>query len=72
MSTGTEMESGGVALMRRLPIQYASASPNAIASGSKAQMMYFVEDAKHDIGVLLKEIERLKTEARAAIESKAG
>ncbi len=38
--------------MKRALAQYEGCSPDAIASGSKAQMMYFVEDAKADIAQL--------------------
>lgn len=48
--------------LRRKPEQYAGASPKAIAAGSTAQMMYFVEDAQADIATLLGEIDRLTRE----------
>lgn len=38
--------------MRRSLERYQLCSADAIASGSKAQMMYFVEDAKADIATL--------------------
>lgn len=38
--------------LRRSLATYQACSPNAVASGSKAQMMYFVEDAKADIATL--------------------
>ncbi len=39
--------------LKRQPVQYEGCTPKAIASGSEAQMMYFVEDAKADIATLL-------------------
>jgi len=41
-----------MAPLRRTLSQYAGCTPNGVASGSKAQMMYFVEDAKADIAAL--------------------
>lgn len=54
--------------LRRKPEQYAGASPKAIAGGSTAQMMYFVEDANADIATLLAGIERLTKERDEARE----
>jgi len=55
--------------LKRKPEQYAGASPNAIASGSKAQMMYFVEDAKSDIAALLDHIEALRKALEPFVEA---
>lgn len=41
-----------MAQLRRPLSQYAGCTPNGVASGSEAQMMYFVEDAKADIASL--------------------
>lgn len=38
--------------LRRPLATYQGCSPKAVASGSTAQMMYFVEDAKADIATL--------------------
>jgi hypothetical protein len=43
--------------MRRKLDQYSNCSPTAIAEGSRAQMMHFVEDAKADIASLAKALE---------------
>lgn len=53
--------------MRRALEQYASCSPDAIASGSKAQMMYFVEDAKADIALLAEQLDDARLERDEAI-----
>ena len=58
--------------LKRKPEQYAGASPNAIASGSKAQMMYFVEDAKSDIAALLDRIESLEKALERIAEGNLG
>lgn len=41
-----------MATLRRSLERYEGCTANAIASGSKAQMMYFVEDAKADIATM--------------------
>jgi len=41
-----------MAKLRRTVATYEACTPNEVASGSKAQMMYFVEDAQADIGAL--------------------
>ena len=41
-----------MANLRRSLESYQGCAANAVASGSKAQMMYFVEDAKADIDTL--------------------
>lgn len=46
--------------MKRSLDRYAGTSPEAVASGSSAQMMYFVEDAKADIAVLAAENQSLR------------
>jgi hypothetical protein len=38
--------------LRRTVATYGACSPNEVASGSKAQMIYFVEDAQKDIAAL--------------------
>jgi hypothetical protein len=38
--------------------QYEGASPKAISNGSVAQMLHFVEDAKHDIALLASTLDR--------------
>ena len=54
-------------ILVRNPSQYAQCSPKAIAEGSIAQMLHFVEDAKKDIVSLSHEVGRL-TEERDRIE----
>ena len=58
--------------LRRTLASYEACKANPIASGSKAQMMYFIEDAKADIATLATaleasqaEVERLKQERDA-------
>jgi hypothetical protein len=46
--------------LKRALSQYEGASPNAIASGSTAQMIFFIEDAKHDIAALASELQRTR------------
>lgn len=41
-----------MAKLRRTLASYQGCTANAVATGSKAQMMYFVEDAKADIASL--------------------
>lgn len=62
----TEPQAEGPALARPLA-SYAACSPDAVASGSKAQMMYFVEDAKADIAKLAATIATLRRERDEAI-----
>lgn len=47
---------------------YAGCSADAIASGSKAQVMYFIDDAKADIATLADENERLRAELNECAE----
>jgi hypothetical protein len=46
--------------MRRDPSQYANCSPDAISQGSQAQMRFFVDDAKHDIALLVARVAELE------------
>lgn len=48
--------------LKRKLTQYSNCSPDAIAQGSSAQMMYFVADAKHDIAILSARIEAQEAE----------
>lgn len=45
--------------MRRNPDSYKHCKPEAVASGSEAQMVYFVDDAKADIEALLEVVEAM-------------
>lgn len=42
--------------MRRSPTRYANLSPRAVADGSHAQVMYFIEDAQADIATLVEDL----------------
>lgn len=53
--------------LRRTVATYEACSPNAIASGSKAQMMYFVEDAQKDIGTLADTLTELREAAKRVL-----
>lgn len=67
-SPGTERGMPTPGLRRSLE-QYAGCNPHAVASGSKAQMMYFVEDAKADIATLARELLSCRTVAPTMLEA---
>lgn len=46
--------------LQRTLEQYANCTASGVAGGSKAQMMYFVEDAKKDIATLAEERDRIE------------
>ncbi len=48
--------------LRRTLASYEACKANPIASGSKAQMMYFIEDAKADIATLATALEGSQAE----------
>ncbi|WP_173931352.1 hypothetical protein [Chelativorans sp. Marseille-P2723] len=75
--TDTTPDYAGLNLRRKLS-QYHGAAPKAIADGSRAQMIFFVEDAKHDIATLdafirtllerNKELERERDDWKARVQ----
>jgi len=46
--------------LQRTLEQYANCTASGVAGGSKAQMMYFVENAKKDIATLAEERDRIE------------
>ena len=64
MTLDAAEKAGVPVVLVRTAQSYRDCQPNAVASGSKAQMMYFVEDAKADIATLLSTLDT----ARAEIE----
>ena len=58
--------------LRRAVATYEACSANEVASGSKAQMIYFVEDAQKDIGALADLVQDMATALREATAALQG
>lgn len=47
--------------------QYENGAPSLIADGSRAQVIYFIADAKKDVATLARHLELLATAAKAVL-----
>lgn len=52
MPDKSSTDTASLPTLRRTLDQYAKCTSNAVCGGSRAQMHYFVDDAKHDIAAL--------------------